>query len=376
MIFSRDQIQAINSAPSWQKGWTRLPDMTPPRCITEGPYLRDILDQPRALDATWRGLKATAALEDVARRLRGGELGRVVLTGMGSSHLGLVPLHLRLVEAGLSPVSVESSELLYYQRGLLGAGTLLVLVSQSGRSAEILRLLEAVRGPDVVTIGVTNTADSPLAREAAAVVATRAGEEATVSCKTYLAAQMALAWLGEVLAGGDVAAAHAALGAAIPGVEAYLASWRAHLEWLAERLEGVRAVYYTGRGPSLAAACSAGLITKESTHRPSEGMSSAAFRHGPMEMLDADVFLLAFAGAARTRALNEALVADVRAAGARAFLAAEDARDPALRLPSVADLARPVVELLPVEMITLAIAALDGREAGRFERVTKVTATE
>ncbi len=38
--------------------------------------------------------------------------------------------------------------------------------------------------------------------------------------------------------------------------------------------------------------------------------------------------------------------------------------------------ARPVVELLPVEMVTLAIAALDGREAGRFERVTKVTATE
>jgi glucosamine--fructose-6-phosphate aminotransferase (isomerizing) len=95
-----------------------------------------------------------------------------------------------------------------------------------------------------------------------------------------------------------------------------------------------------------------------------------------MEMLDADVFLLAFAGAARTRALNEALVADARAAGARAFLAAEDAPEPALRLPPVADLARPVVELLPVEMITLAIAALDGREAGRFERVTKVTGTE
>ena len=69
-------------------------------------------------------------------------------------------------------------------------------------------------------------------------------------------------------------------------------------------------------------------------------------------------------------------MADVRATGARAFLAAEDAPEEALRLPAVADLARPVVELLPVEMITLAIAALDGREAGRFERVTKVTTTE
>jgi glucosamine--fructose-6-phosphate aminotransferase (isomerizing) len=344
--------------------------------IVEGPYLRDILDQPRALDATLRGLDETAALAAVARRLHRGELKRVVLTGMGSSHHGLVPLHLRLVEAGLAPVTVESAELLHYQPALLTEGTLLVLLSQSGRSAEILRLVETVRGRGVVTLALTNTADSPLAREATATVLTHAGEEATVSCKTYLAAQMALAWLGEVLASGDVAAARGALQASIPGVASYLEAWRTHVEWLAERLEGVRAVYYTGRGPSLAAACSAGLVTKESTHRPSEGMGSAAFRHGPMDMLDASVFLLTFAGASRTRALNEALVADVRAAGARAFLASDDAREAALRLPAVPDLARPVVELLPVEMITLAIAALDGREAGRFERVTKITTTE
>jgi glucosamine--fructose-6-phosphate aminotransferase (isomerizing) len=350
--------------------------MTEPLRVVEGAYLRDVLDQPRALVETHRHLEGSPALDQVARRLRDGGFRRVLLTGMGSSHHGLVPLHLRLLDAGLFAVTVESSELLHYQRRLLERDTLLVLASQSGRSAEIVRLLEAVRGQGVVTVGLTNASDSPLAREATAVVLTHAGEEATVACKTYVAAQMALAWLGEVLAGGDREAARARLGEASSGVTAYLAAWRGHVGWLAERLRGVRAVYYAGRGPSLAAACSAGLVTKESTHLPSEGMSSAAFRHGPMEMLDAFVFLLAFAGAPRTRALNEALVADARAAGARSFLAAEDAPEPALRLPAVPELARPVVELLPVEMITLAIAALDGREAGRFERATKVTATE
>jgi len=348
--------------------------MTAPLRIVEGSYLRDILDQPLALERTLARLQSTSALEDVARRLRDGT--RLVLTGMGSSHLGLAPLHLRLVDAGLAPLTVEASELVHYQRALLDEGGLVVLVSQSGRSAEILRVLELVRGRGVATLAVTNTPESPLAREATAVVLTEAGEEATVSCKTYLAAQMALGWLGEVLTGGDREGARAALAETVPGVAAYLAAWRSHVEWLAERLEGVRAVYYTGRGPSLAAAGVAGLVTKESTHRPAEGMSSAAFRHGPMELVGAGVFLLAFAGAARTRALNEALVADVRAAGARGFLAAEDAAEPALRLPAVPELARPVVELLPAEMITLAIAALDGREAGRFERVTKVTGTE
>ena len=159
---------------------------------------------------------------------------------MGSSHHGLVPLHLRLVEAGLAPITVESSELLHYQKRLLADGTLLVLASQSGRSAEILRLLEAVRGRDVVTLGLTNTADSPLAREATATVLTHAGEEATVSCKTYLAAQVALAWLGEVLAGGDLAAARAALEATIPGVAAY--SRRGARTWSGSRCgSGARA---------------------------------------------------------------------------------------------------------------------------------------
>jgi glucosamine--fructose-6-phosphate aminotransferase (isomerizing) len=347
-----------------------------PLHVVEGPYFRDVLDQPRALRETLRGLEVSRALAGIAARLADGGFRRVVLTGMGSSYHGLAPLHLRLVGAGHQPATVESSELLHYQQALLGPETLLVLVSQSGRSAEIVRLLEAVRGRGVATIGVTNTAQSPLAASADACLTTNAGEEATVSCKTYLASQMALALLGEALAGGDAAAALAALEPTITGAEEYLSAWRSHVDELAAPLDGVRAVYYAGRGASLAAACAAGLITKESTHLPSEGMSSGAFRHGPMEMLDSAVFLLVFEGAERTRALNAALVADVRAAGARAFLAGPGGELLAFRLPDLGDLARPVQDLLPVEMITLALAALHGREAGRFERATKVTATE
>jgi glucosamine--fructose-6-phosphate aminotransferase (isomerizing) len=349
--------------------------MSPPLHVIEGPYLRDILDQPRALEETHRHLSSSAPLDDVARRVTEGAYERVVLTGMGSSLHGLHPLHLRLVNAGAPAVMVESSELLHYQQRLLDQGTLLVLVSQSGRSAEILRLLE-VAGGRLETLAVTNTADSPLAAQASAVLLTHAGEEATVACKTHLATQMALAWLGTRLTGGDLEGTRAALATTIPAVRRYLEDWRAHVEELAGLLAGVRAVYHVGRGPSLGTACSAGLITKEATHRPSEGLSSAAFRHGPMEMLDEGVFVLVFAGEERTRALNEALVADVRTAGARAFLVAEDAVHAALRLPTVPSVARPVVEMLPVEMLTLAIPALDGREAGTFRVGGKVTTVE
>ena len=349
--------------------------MSAPLHVVEGDYVRDILDQPRALEETLRRLSSSPALEGVARGVTEGRYSRVALTGMGSSYHGLHPLHLRLVNAGVSSVMVETSELLHYQPRLLEEGTLLVLVSQSGRSAEIVRVLQAA-GSGVETLAITNTADSPLAEQATAVVLTHAGEEATVACKTHLATQMALVWLGTRLTDGDHEDTRQALAATIPAVRQYVEGWRAHVEDLATSLEGVRAVYYVGRGPSLGAVCSAGLITKESTHRPSEGLGSAAFRHGPMEMLGDHVFVMVFAGEERTQALNESLVVDARAAGARAFLVAEDADRPALRLPAVPSLARPVVEILPVEMLTLAIPALDGREAGTFRVGGKVTTTE
>jgi glucosamine--fructose-6-phosphate aminotransferase (isomerizing) len=349
--------------------------MSTPLHVVEGPYLRDILDQPRALEETLRRLSPSPPLDEISRGVAEGRYVRVVLTGMGSSFHGLHPLHLRLVDTGVPSMMVETSELLHYQSRLLEERTLLVLVSQSGRSAEIVRVLEAT-GPGVTTLAVTNTADSPLIARATAVVLTHAGEEATVACKTHLAIQMALVWLGTRLTGGDAEETHAALEATIPAVQRYVDDWRAHVEDLASSLDGVRAVFYVGRGPSLGAVYSAGLISKESTHRPSEGLGSAAFRHGPMEMLNDRVFVLVFAGEDRTRALNESLVTDTRATGARAFLVSEDSDRPALRLPGVAPLARPVVEILPVEMLTLALPALDGREAGTFRVGGKVTTVE
>ena len=134
-------------------------------------------------------LFSDAAIDKAAK-----EAGITVLTGMGSSFHALHPLHVRLIGRGIWSTLVETSELIHHQLELLGPGTLLVVVSQSGRSAETVRLLEAKSGSPVV--GVTNTAGSPLATAADATVFTRAGEEASVSCKTYVAALLALAWLG------------------------------------------------------------------------------------------------------------------------------------------------------------------------------------
>jgi glucosamine--fructose-6-phosphate aminotransferase (isomerizing) len=247
-------------------------------------------------------------------------------------------------------------------------------VSQSGASAETVRLLELVpAGVDV--IGVTNTPGSPLAARSTAAVLTAAGPEATVSCKTYTAALMALSWLGEVLTGGDPTAARADWRHAAPAAAAYLDGWPGKVTALADELAGVRSLFFAGRGASLAAAGTGGLTLKESTRVHAEGMSAPAFRHGPLEMLAPDVFVALFLGGPESATLNRRLYQDVRAAGGRAALIGEGERGP-FAVPAVPDRVRPAVEMLPVQMMSLALAALRGREAGRFERASKVTTVE
>lgn len=338
--------------------------------VLEGSYLRDLLAQPGALADTVAGLRSQPSLPPQVDAYE-----RIVLTGMGSSLHAQHPLQLRLLRGGRTAFLVETAELIHAQSSLLDERTLIVAVSQSGRSAETVQLLDLVanlaKRPFV--IGVTNTPDSPLARRADVVVALHAGPEFSVSCKTYLATLAALEWLGAALGGEELDGVLRELDHAAPAVESYLGGWRIHVAQLADQLSQLRHFFLLGRGVSLATAHTGGLILKESTHFHAEGMSCPAFRHGPLEMISLGLFAVVFSGARETAALNAALVRDIRAAGGRAASVGEDSDLNACRLPAASERLRPVLEMLPVQMISLALAALAGREPGRFERATKVT---
>jgi glutamine---fructose-6-phosphate transaminase (isomerizing) len=343
--------------------------------VIEGEYLRDILDQPRALDETVGGLEVSKTLHQLAVRLQEGKFKTVVLTGMGSSFHALHPLHVELINYGLTVMMVETSELLYYRNRLFDPKTLIVAVSQSGQSAEVVRLLEINRSKSSV-IAITNTPHSPLAERADATILSQAGKEFSVSCKTYVTALMALQWLGDVVCERDLRRTRQELKAARPAVRDYLANWKTHVQDLAQMLKGIRHLFLVGRGSSLAAVGTGALIVKESDHFHAEGMSSAAFRHGPFEMLSDETFVLVFSGEHKTRELNHRLFKDVRQQQGRAELVGEAAASPSCALPTAPRSIHPILEILPVQMVTLALAAQVGREPGRFELASKVTMKE
>jgi glutamine---fructose-6-phosphate transaminase (isomerizing) len=343
--------------------------------IIKGKYVRDILDQPSALRKTLTQIGPPRDLKLLAAKLNRGQFERIVLTGMGSSFHVLHPLNLALVAAGFTAILVETSELIHYANRFFDRRTLVVAVSQSGQSAEMVRLLEMNRRQSPI-IAVTNSPRSPLAAGANAALLTQAGKEFSVSCKTYLTALLAIQWLGDVLCERNLRRTRQELAQAPLAVACYLDNWKDNVRTLADQLTRIRHLFLVGRGASLAAVGTGALIIKESAHFHAEGMSSAAFRHGPLEMLSHETFVLVFAGDPKTKELNYRLWQDIREKDGKAEIVGETGSGLPYYLPAVPTSLLPILEILPVQMITLALAASRGREAGRFELASKITTVE
>jgi glucosamine--fructose-6-phosphate aminotransferase (isomerizing) len=159
-------------------------------------------------------------LNDFTKGLSATRYQSIVLTGMGNSFHILTPLYLKLIELGFSVLLAETSELIHFMPRLLGNRTVLIVVSQSGRSGEIVRLL-SMKGEGATILGVTNDPASPLAMESDVVALIQAGPEASVACKTTTASLAALAWIGEYMATTDVSSTKDRLEPIAPAVERY-----------------------------------------------------------------------------------------------------------------------------------------------------------
>lgn len=345
--------------------------------LTSNAYLNDILHQPEALRHTLAALERSPfdELRRISERLAARSLERTVLTGMGSSYHALHPLFLALVEHGLQAQMIETSELIHCAPKLLSPHTLVVAASQSGQSAEIIQLLKIV-GDKNPLVGITNTPASLLAQNARAALVIHAGAEHSVSCKTYIATLAALGILGDLLTGRETTETIFAFRCAADAIAQYLSGWESHLASAAQAMHGIRYLILAGRGASLAAAGTGGLIIKEAAHFPTEGMSCAAFRHGPLEMVSSETFALVYAGAGPTQELNANLVADIQKAAGRSGLVSVQAAPGLFNLPLVPDKCLPVLEILPAQILSLALALPSGHVPGQFSRATKVTIVE
>lgn len=354
--------------------------------MESNPYINDILGQPAVL-ADALDQYDPRALAPLARALAAGTFDRILLTGMGASYYGAYPASLILSGSGLPVLWVDTAELLHYSPAAISARTLLCIISQSGRSAEALSLLELIREtPPGAVLAVVNDLSSPLAQAATYALPICAEPELTVSTRTFMNT-LALSQLAALqLVGEDLAPGLAQLRAAVAAIAAYLEPWPAPLEHTGHLVGRPEHLFLLGRGPSLAAAFGGALVAQEAAKYPASALQSAEFRHGPLELCDPTLSALIFGGPPVTRALNLRLFEDLRARDAHAlWLDPEDGATPeapvvpeGLRLPMPAarGIGLPLAEIVPAQVLSVYLARLTGVEAGAFRHIGKVTLTE
>jgi glutamine---fructose-6-phosphate transaminase (isomerizing) len=342
------------------------------------PYINDILAQPGALrDAL--NLYPAEVLGSLRSRVHKGEFDRIVLTGMGSSFNAAYPAWLNLLSLPLPAVLVNTAELFHYGQSMLTPRTLLWINSQSGRSVEIVRLLEAVKDHrPAFQLSMTNFLDSPMALSADLAVPIAAGAEATVSTKTYINMLAVLMLTSAQLTGNDWQGLKASMVRAADAIESYLSGWQARVQELDSLLGKVDQLVILGRGASMSAVWNGSLINKEAAKCMFEGMNTADFRHGPLELASPQLTVLMLEGAARTASLNRELALEVVRLGGRVLWLSPkpDEKLPTLRLPEVDERVRPLAEILPLQMLSILMAARNGFEPGEFRHVGKVTTQE
>ena len=150
------------------------------------PYLADILAQPAALRAAVKAF-SPEQLQPLKDQLQNGDFDRLIISGMGSSFNAAYPAFVSLTRLPVPVILLNTAELLHSLRAAISPKTLLWLNSQSGRSAELVNLVESIENSQPARVlACVNDLASPLAQAAAVCLPIHAGEEATVSTKTYL----------------------------------------------------------------------------------------------------------------------------------------------------------------------------------------------
>jgi glucosamine--fructose-6-phosphate aminotransferase (isomerizing) len=335
---------------------------------------KEMAEQPERLAALF------SRREGIARALRSvapGHLAGTVLVARGSSdHAATCGRYLIEMATGRPVASASPSIFTLYKSSTDYSGYLVVAVSQSGRTPEVIEVLERARASGGTTVAVTNDAASPLAEAANLVVALEAGDERAVPATKTVTAELGafaiIAWaLGPP---GPLGLSEAAF-SELPGQVAEVLADSGPPEAVAEWLGATGNLVTLARGLLYGAAAEVALKIEETTARLTAAFSANDFRHGPIAVARAGAPVLALAHPGPASADVAALVAELRSRGAN-VLVAGPVEGTDMTWPSrVPEALAPILAVVRGQQLALALARMASLDPDTPAGLTKVTIT-
>jgi glucosamine--fructose-6-phosphate aminotransferase (isomerizing) len=341
-------------------------------------FEREVREQPETLARLLA--RGRAAAEETAEAIRAKAPSFAMIAARGTSDNAarygqyLFGIHNRLAVAQSAP-----SLFTYYDVAPRIERAVVIGISQSGQSPDVVAVLKEARRQGAVTVAVTNDPASPLALAAAFVLPLHAGQERAIAAtKTYTAQLMALAMLSAALEGEPARWKDLA---ALPEQVAATLDLRPTGRGEAASLRHRERLVVVGRGFNLATAFEIALKIKETCHVMADAYSSADFLHGPVALLEEGLPVLVVAPRSRSFEDLDAVVGLARERGAP-LVAVSDSpallqrADVSLPLPpGVPEWLSPLVAVVPGQLWAAELARARGLTADAPRGLKKVTLT-
>jgi glucosamine--fructose-6-phosphate aminotransferase (isomerizing) len=331
----------------------------------------EILQAPEAVARQEQRL--SGPLGELVRRLKAKPPRVVVTCARGSSaHAAAFAKHAIERHLGIPVAAAAPSIVTVYHRDLNLKDQLLLAISQSGRSDDLIEQTKSAKRAGALTVALVNATDSPLAAESDIVLPIGAGlEQSIAATKSFIATLAALLRLTAGWAeNGELAAANSRLPERLKAA--------ATLDWSACFAPFTKAssLMVIGRGSTLAIAREAALKLKETCNIHAEAYSGAEFQHGPMALVSAQYPILMFMPADEAAGVLVALADDLRRKRAAVFRVEPGRGKGRLPvLPPDQPEADAVCQVQSFYAAAVRLAKLRGMDADRPRHLKKVTRT-
>jgi glucosamine--fructose-6-phosphate aminotransferase (isomerizing) len=340
----------------------------------------EIFEQPAVL-ASLLGVQLPK-VKEIAREIQKREIAYAFLAARGTSDNAGRYANYLWGAVNQIPIALATPSLFtLYQQPPRLKGALVVGISQSGQSPDIIRVLHEGKLQGCPTLAITNAASSPLTAEADFVIDVQCGEELAVAAtKTYTGELMAIAMLSSSLKqdGTMLSELHS-----VPGWVAQVLALEDRIARIAERYRYMQQCVVLGRGFNYATAFEWSLKLKELTYVVADPYSSADFMHGPIAMVEQGFPVMAVAPEGGVFETMYELIKRLREKQAAELLVISD-RDEALhlaqspiRLPAgIPEWLTPLVAIIPAQLFAMHLANIKGYDADVPRSIHKVTKTE
>ena len=355
--------------------------------------MKEIHEQPRAVRDTVRSVVKENAIDLSALALTPEfvqELDTVHIVACGSAyHVGVAAQYV-LEDLARLRVRVELASEFRYRKPLLREKDLVIVISQSGETADSLAALREAKGQGVKTLGIVNVVGSSIAREADNVFYTLAGPEIAVATTKAYSAQLVACYLLAVefarLRGQLDEQAYGRLVDEIQQLPAKMERVlqdQERIQWFASKFAATRDIFYLGRGLDYATGLEGSLKMKEISYIHSEAYAAGELKHGTISLVVKGTPVVALATQQSIYEKTISNVKETRSRGARVILftrenakVPEDVADYVVRLPEYEDIFMPLLLIVPLQLFAYYMSVLRGCDVDKPRNLAKSVTVE